>query len=97
MSTALRGHGYTDLPIGDRAAFELVCARHGFAPAHFDVEISDDPPSGDDPAAAPSDPPSDPPYLVTVRRGGWAQSYHAGHAGRWVREFETDLNCRFFR
>ena len=28
---------YTDLPIGDRAAFELVCARHGFAPVHFDI------------------------------------------------------------
>jgi hypothetical protein len=92
MSTALRGHGYTDLPIGDRAAFELVCARHGFAPAHFDVEIS-----AEDPAALNATLPAEAPYLVTVRRGGWAQSYHAGHAGHWVREFETDLNCRFFR
>ncbi|WP_413213162.1 hypothetical protein [Paraburkholderia kururiensis] len=76
---------YTDLPIGDRAAFELVCARHGFAPAHFDVTGDEDPFD----AAHGS--------LVTVRRGGWAQSYRMDTSGQWVRQFETDLNCRFFR
>ncbi|MFL9990284.1 hypothetical protein SAMN05444172_3950 [Burkholderia sp. GAS332] len=80
-STRLR---YTDLPISDRAAFELVCARHGFAPAHFDISACPDP--GD---AAHE-------RLVTVRRGGWAQSYH-DHHGQWVRQFETDLTCRFFK
>jgi hypothetical protein len=34
---------------------------------------------------------------VTVRRGGWAQSYRADETGYWVREFETDLTCRFFK
>ena len=76
---------YTDLPIGDRAAFELVCARHGFAPVHFDISA----------CADPSDEAHE--RLVTVRRGGWAQSYHEDSAGYWVREFETDLNCRFFK
>ncbi|MCX4160242.1 MULTISPECIES: hypothetical protein [Paraburkholderia] len=76
---------YTDLPIGARAAFELVCARHGFAPAHFEVIAGADP---DDAAHRP---------LVTIRRGGWAQSYFADEAGHWVRQFETDLNCRFFK
>jgi hypothetical protein len=78
--------GYTDLPIGERAAFELVCARHGFAPAHFEVSAVLDP---DDTAHCAR--------LVTIRRGGWAQSYHEDSAGHWVREFETDLNCRFFK
>ncbi|MFM0737828.1 hypothetical protein PQQ51_11350 [Paraburkholderia xenovorans] len=75
---------YTDLPIGDRAAFELVCARHGFAPAHFVISACPDP---DDAAHE---------RLVTVRRGGWAQSYRDSQ-GRWVRQFETDLTCRFFK
>ncbi|TDY40401.1 hypothetical protein BX592_12545 [Paraburkholderia rhizosphaerae] len=77
---------YTDLPIGERAAFELVCARHGFAPAHFDVSATID---AHDPAQSQR--------LVTVRRGGWAQSYREDSGGHWVREFETDLNCRFFK
>jgi hypothetical protein len=77
---------YTDLPIGERAAFELVCARHGFAPVHFDITASDDP-----------DDQSHQSRLLTIRRGGWAQSYHEDTAGRWVRQFETDLNCRFFK
>ncbi|PLZ03239.1 hypothetical protein CY652_05325 [Burkholderia sp. WAC0059] len=76
---------YTDLPLGDRAAFELACARHGFAPAHFEVTGEDD----------PADPEHGP--LVIVRRGGWAQAYRMDGCGRWLREFETDLNCRFFR
>ncbi|MFL9865138.1 hypothetical protein PQR67_13250 [Paraburkholderia fungorum] len=75
---------YTDLPIGDRAAFELVCARHGFAPAHFDISARLDP--GD----------ATQERLVTVRRGGWAQSYR-DHRGQWVRQFESDLTCRFFK
>jgi hypothetical protein len=77
---------YTDLPIGERAAFELVCARHGFAPAHFDITGSVDPDDLDHQRR-----------LVTVRRGGWAQSYRADEAGHWVRQFETDLTCRFFK
>lgn len=81
QTTLLR---YTDLPITDRAAFELVCARHGFAPSHFDVSICADPA---DAAHA---------RLVTVRRGGWAQSYY-DRQGQWVRQFEADLTCRFFR
>jgi hypothetical protein len=75
---------YTDLPIGDRAAFELVCARHGFAPAHFDITAGVDP---NDAAHG---------RLITVRRSGWAQSYRDDD-GHWVRQFETDLTCRFFR
>ncbi|WP_144144712.1 hypothetical protein [Paraburkholderia sp. BCC1884] len=75
---------YTDLPIGDRAAFELVCARHGFAPAHFDVSICAD---RDDPLNE---------RLVTVRRGGWAQAYR-NCRGQWIRQFEADLTCRFFK
>jgi hypothetical protein len=75
---------YTDLPITDRAAFELVCARHGFAPAHFDLSIH----------AGPADAANE--RLVTVRRGGWTQSYSDRH-GQWVRQFEADLTCRFFR
>ncbi|MBN3805838.1 hypothetical protein GXB81_22705 [Paraburkholderia sp. Ac-20336] len=75
---------YIDLPIGDRAAFELVCARHGFAPAHFDISASV---SADEPA---------PERLVTVRRGGWAQSYPDRH-GQWIRQFDADLTCRYFK
>ncbi|WNC89219.1 hypothetical protein RI103_16265 [Paraburkholderia sp. FT54] len=75
---------YTDLPIGDRAAFELVCARHGFAPAHFDISA----------CADPSDAAHE--RLVTVRRGGWAQSYR-DRQGQWIRQFEADLTCRFFK
>ncbi|WP_018419553.1 MULTISPECIES: hypothetical protein [Paraburkholderia] len=75
---------YIDLPIGDRAAFELVCARHGFAPAHFHISAS----------AAPGEPAHE--RVVTVRRGSWSQSYYDRH-GRWVRQFEADLTCRFFK
>jgi hypothetical protein len=75
---------YTDLPIGDRAAFELVCARHGFAPVHFDISARTDP--GD---AAHE-------RLVTVRRAGWAQCYRDRH-GQWIRQFEADLTSRFFK
>ncbi|MDE1183041.1 hypothetical protein [Paraburkholderia sp.] len=84
MNTTLQD--YTDLPIGERAAFELVCARHGFAPAHFEVTGCPDP---DDIAHCAR--------LVTVRRGGWAQSYRLDSAGHWVRQFENDLTCRFFK
>ena len=77
---------YTDLPIGERAAFELVCARHGFAPMHFHISVSDNP-----------DDRSHQSRLLTVRRGAWAQSYQEDKAGHWVRQFETDLNCRFFK
>jgi len=54
------------------------------APAHFDVSVHADPA---DPAQG---------RLVTVRRGGWAQSYY-DRQGQWVRQFEADLTCRFFR
>ncbi|SEK04235.1 hypothetical protein [Paraburkholderia diazotrophica] len=77
---------YIDLPIGERAAFELVCARHGFAPVHFDITATDDPDDASHHAR-----------LLTIRRGGWAQSYHEDQAGHWIRQFETDLNCRFFK
>jgi hypothetical protein len=75
---------YIDLPIGDRAAFELVCARHGFTPIHFDISAS----------MTSGEPDHD--RLVTVRRGGWAQSYRDGR-GQWIRQFEADLTCRFFK
>jgi hypothetical protein len=75
---------YTDLPIGDRAAFELVCARHGFAPVHFDISAS----------AKAGEPAHE--RLVTVRRAGWTQSYRDSH-GQWIRQFEADLICRFFK
>ncbi|MEC5407812.1 hypothetical protein VOM14_19870 [Paraburkholderia sp. MPAMCS5] len=81
QSTLLR---YTDLPINDRAAFELVCARHGFAPAHFDLSISAD----------PADTAGE--RLVTVRRANWAQAYY-DRRGQWVRQFEADLISRFFK
>jgi len=78
-------HTYTDLPIDDRAAFELACARHGLAPLHFDITGQTDP---DDPAQGD---------LVVLRRGGWAQAYRIDSRGQWLRQFETDLNSRFFR
>jgi hypothetical protein len=78
-------HPYIDLPLDERAAFELVCARHGFAPMHFEVSCSAQ--TGD----------SDSERLVTIRRGYWAQAYRADRQGRWVRQFETDLVCRLFK
>ena len=75
---------YIDLPIVDRAAFELVCARHGFAPAHFDISAS----------TAPGEPAHE--RVVTVRRGGWSQSYR-DRQGQWIRQFEADLTFRFFK
>jgi hypothetical protein len=75
---------YTDLPIGDRAAFELVCARHGFAPVHFDISA----------CAKAGEPPHE--RLVTVRRASWTQSYRDSH-GQWIRQFEADLTSRFFK
>ncbi|HKT98727.1 MAG TPA: hypothetical protein VJS30_19715 [Paraburkholderia sp.] len=77
-------HTYTDLPLVDRAAFELACARHGFAPIHFDVHGETDP---DDPEHG---------EFVIVRRGAWAQAYRIDARGQWLRQFETDLNGRFF-
>lgn len=82
MATTM--YRYVDLPIVDRAAFELVCARHGFAPAHFDISAS----------ANPGEPAHE--RLVTVRRGRFTQSYLDGH-GQWIRQFEADLNTRFFK
>jgi hypothetical protein len=76
---------YTDLPLDDRAAFELACARHGFAPIHFDISGHVDP---DDPTQGD---------MLVVRRGGWAQAYRIDARGQWLREFEIDLNSRFFR
>jgi hypothetical protein len=78
-------HTYIDLPLVDRAAFELACARHGFAPIHFDVSGTTDP---DDPAHGD---------LLIVRRGAWAQAYRMDARGQWLRQFETDLNGRFFQ
>lgn len=78
-------HTYTDLPLGDRAAFELACARHGFAPIHFQISGQIDP---DDPAHG---------ELLVVRRGAWAQAYRIDSRGHWLRQFEVDLNSRFFR
>ena len=77
---------YTDLPIGDRAGFELTCARHGLAPLHFEISGEPDP-----------DNPSSEQGLVLVRRGRWAQAYRVDSRGQWLREFESDLNARFFR
>ncbi|TAM07942.1 MAG: hypothetical protein EPN70_01520 [Paraburkholderia sp.] len=76
---------YTDLPLDDRAAFELACARHGFTPVHFDISGLADP---DDPAHS---------ELLVVRRGAWAQAYRVDSRGQWLRQFEVDLNGRFFR
>jgi len=78
-------HTYTDLPIDDRAAFELACARHGFAPLQFDISGETDP---DDPAHGD---------LLVVRRGAWAQAYRIDSRGHWLRQFEDDLNTRLFR
>jgi hypothetical protein len=76
---------YTNLPIGERAAFELVCARRGFTPMHFEIMATEE--ATDDQVER----------LVTVRRGRWARSYRAGHSGQWVRQFESDLLGRFFK
>lgn len=75
---------YIDLPIVDRAGFELACARHGLAPSHFEISGQPD----------PADPSQD---CVLVRRGRWAQAYRVDDRGHWLREFESDLNGRFFR
>ncbi|HXZ10071.1 MAG TPA: hypothetical protein VEI25_18630 [Paraburkholderia sp.] len=76
---------YIDLPLYERAAFELACARRGFAPTHFEItgfaQMTGDTLE----------------RLVTVRRGGWAQSYRASPARMWVFEFERDLLCNFFK
>ncbi|TKC91180.1 hypothetical protein FAZ69_07415 [Trinickia terrae] len=79
-------HHYTDLPLDERAAFELACARRGFAPMHFDVFCSSEETIGGHSERH-----------VTVRRGCWAQSYRADPPGAWVHQFETDLVCRFFK
>ena len=76
---------YIDLPIVDRAAFELACARHGLAPMHFEISGQPDP---DDPSRE---------GFVLVKRGRWAQAYRIDPRGHWLREFETDLNSRYFR
>jgi hypothetical protein len=76
---------YTDLPLGERAAFELVCARRGFAPMHFEISGSEAVTEGRVER------------LVTVRRGCWEQSYRAEGAGQWIHQFETDLVCRLFK
>jgi hypothetical protein len=76
---------YTDLPLDERAAFELVCARHGFKPMHFDISSTEDTIDGHSER------------FVTIRRGGWAQSYRADRPGQWVRQFEADLVCRLFK
>jgi hypothetical protein len=76
---------YTDLPIGERAAFELVCARRGFAPMHFEITGTEET-TGDHVER-----------FVTVRRGRWTQSYRADDSGHWVQQFESDLLCRLFK
>jgi hypothetical protein len=76
---------YVDLPLCERAAFELACARRGFAPTHFEI-------SGFIERVGES---LD--RLVTIRRGRWAQSYRADPSNFWVRDFESDLTCNFFK
>ncbi|MEM5312117.1 hypothetical protein [Paraburkholderia sp. JHI869] len=78
-------HTYTDLPLVDRAAFELACARHGFAPMQFHISGEADP--------------NDPEHgdMLIVRRGAWAQAYRIDARGQWLRQFEVDLNGKFFR
>ncbi|MGF6597545.1 hypothetical protein P3T23_002262 [Paraburkholderia sp. GAS448] len=76
---------YIDLPVFERAAFELACARRGFAPMHFEITGF-----AETTGATPN-------RLVTVRRGRWAQSYRAHPACLWVKDFESDLTCNFFR
>lgn len=76
---------YIDLPIVDRAGFELACARHGLAPIHFQITGRPDP---DDPSQH---------GFVLVRRGSWEQAYRIDSRGLWLRQFETDLNGRFYR
>lgn len=77
---------YRELPAGEQTAFELACARYGFAPTQFEITGFTE---ETDVAHG---------RFVTVRRyGGCAQSYHADNVGQWVREFEVDLTCRFFK
>ena len=77
---------YRELPAGEQTAFELACARYGFTPTQFEITGFTD--ETDDAHGR----------FVTVRRyGGRAQSYHADSVGQWVREFEADLTCRFFK
>ncbi|TDN67379.1 hypothetical protein [Paraburkholderia sp. BL10I2N1] len=78
--------GFRELPAGEQAAFELACERYGFAPTQFEITGFTE---ETDVAHG---------RFVTVRRyGGRAQSYHADCVGQWVREFEVDLTCRFFK
>ncbi|HTH59910.1 MAG TPA: hypothetical protein VL689_07095 [Paraburkholderia sp.] len=76
---------YIDLPIVDRTAFELACARHGLAPMQFHISGQPDP-----------DDPSQDGFLL-VRRGSWEQAYRIDPHGHWLRQFEVDLNGRIFR
>jgi len=76
---------YTDLPLDERAGFELVCARRGFAPMHFEVSGTEDFTDGHSER------------IVTIRRGPWVQSYRTDRSGQWIRQFEADLVCRFFK
>jgi hypothetical protein len=76
---------YTDLPLDERAAFELVCARRGFKPMHFDVSSIEDIIDGHSER------------LVTIRCGSWTQSYRADPQGHWIHQFEADLVCRLFK
>jgi hypothetical protein len=78
-------NSYLDLPIVDRAGFELACARHGLAPTQFQISGRPDP-----------DDPSQDGFLL-VRRGSWEHAYRIDPRGRWLREFETDLNGSLFR
>ncbi|MGF6776288.1 hypothetical protein [Paraburkholderia sp. GAS334] len=76
----------SDLPTGEQAAFELACERYGFSSRQFEITNFVDDTSGVHGR------------FVTVRRyGGRAQSYHADSVGQWVKEFEVDLTCRFFK
>ncbi|HLX02398.1 MAG TPA: hypothetical protein VKS80_09795 [Trinickia sp.] len=76
---------YTDLPLDERAAFELACARRGFAPMHFEVSSTEDFVDGHSER------------LVTIRRGSWTQSYRVDRPGQWIHQFEADLVCRLFK
>jgi hypothetical protein len=76
---------YIDLPLDERAAFELVCARRGFAPMHFEVSEADETTDGHLER------------LVTIRRADWTQSYRADRSGQWIHQFESDLMFRYFK
>jgi hypothetical protein len=76
---------YIGLSLDERCAFELVCARRGFAPMDFDVAASESSANGECERH------------VTIRRGCWSQSYWADGPGQWIHQFETDLVCRFFK